>query len=98
MSLFVENGSVRHGRADEPDARSLAGRQPAIYATRLVREPGVVTTRNLEQFRAAHVHAKTPSCVKLACERCADIDAIERLASRGEVSVQPMHPPFPEAK
>jgi len=91
--LFVDDST----RAREPNAPGLRERQPAVYATRLVREPSIVSARTFEHFRAAHVHSKVPACIELKCERCADIDAIERLAMRGEVALHPVVPPFPVA-
>lgn len=91
--LFVDE------RRQDPPMPSVRDRQPAVYATRLVRAPAVVSARGLEQFRAEHVHAKSPACVRLACERCSDLDAIERMVERvGAVDLHPVHPPFPEGK
>lgn len=91
--MFIEQSNFRSNERET--ITSLRARQPAVFATRLVREPTIVSVKNFDALRAAHYHEKTPTCVTLRCERCEDLATIERNLASGELELQPISPPLP---
>ncbi len=80
--------------------RSFTERQPSVYATRLMKQPTIISTgREFAHIKAAYEHRKTPACVELKCEPCRDLHEIERLLAMGRpVELHPIYPVEPPTK
>lgn len=78
--------------------RPVHMRTPSVYATRLVKQPAVISrAREMESLRASYRHAPTPECVRIKCGVCNDLAEVERLLSAGNpVALHPIFPPYPE--